>query len=113
MQGDSSVNFQNYWISNKRLPSECEVMQNQIVRQPEQAVCFDLVYQICEYIQNQRTGLKLFTIVLYKNTQIIQSPIANYCLTFYLDVHAETQLVPKLLLHVYIQELRNIMVIPP
>ena len=64
-------------------------MQNKIVRQPEQAVCFDLVYQICEYIQNQRTGLKLFTIVLYKNAQIIQSPIANYCLKVYLGGHAE------------------------
>ena len=57
--------------------------------------------------------LKISLLFFLQHPQFVQSPIANYCLTFSLDVHAETQLVPKLLLHVYIQELRNIMVIPP
>ena len=43
----------------------------------------------------------------------MQSPIANGCIKVSIDGHSEPQLVPKLLLQFYIQELHNIIVIPP
>ena len=38
-----------------------------------------------------------------RHTQVVQSPIYNYCLKFLLDDHTEPQLVPKLLLQVSIR----------
>ena len=37
----------------------------------------------------------------------MQSPISNYCLKVKIDGYTEPQLVPKLLLHVSVRELRN------
>ena len=39
--------------------------------------------------------------------QVVQSPIANYCLMVKLDGYTEPQPVPKLLLHVSVIELHN------
>ena len=50
---------------------------------------------------------------IIQHTQVVQSPIANYCLKVSIGVHSETQLVPKYLLQVSIWELHNSMVSPP
>ena len=39
--------------------------------------------------------------------QVVQSPIANYCLMVKIDGYTEPQPVPKLLLHVSVIELHN------
>ena len=39
--------------------------------------------------------------------QVVQSPIANDFLKVKIDGYTETQLVPKLLLNVYVRELHN------
>ena len=39
--------------------------------------------------------------------QVVQSPIVNNCLKVKIDGHTEPQLVPKLLLKVYVRELHN------
>ena len=43
----------------------------------------------------------------------MQSSIANNCLKVSTDGHSEPHFVPKLLLHVYVQELQNSMVSSP
>ena len=43
----------------------------------------------------------------------MQYPISNDWLKVSSDGHSETQLLPKLLLQVYVQELHDIMVSPP
>ena len=39
--------------------------------------------------------------------QVVQSPIANDCLKTKIDDYTELQLVPKLLLHMYVKEIHN------
>ena len=39
--------------------------------------------------------------------QVVQSPIVNDCLKVKIDSHTETQLVPKLFLHVSVREPHN------
>ena len=41
------------------------------------------------------------------HTQVVQSPIFNYCLKMKIDGHTEPQLVPKHLLQVSIRELNK------
>ena len=41
------------------------------------------------------------------NSQVVQSPIFNYCLKVNIDGHDGPQIVPKLLLQVSVQELHN------
>ena len=48
-----------------------------------------------------------------RHIQVVQSPIYNYCLKFMFDDQKEPQLVPKLLLQVYVRELRNSLVSDP
>ena len=48
---------------------------------------------------------------ILQHPQVVQSPITNDCLKFSIDGHSEPQLVPKLLLQVYVQELHNNMVV--
>ena len=43
----------------------------------------------------------------------MQSPIANDCLNVFIDSNSEPQLVTKLLLQLFIQEIHNIMVCLP
>ena len=52
-----------------------------------------------------------FYIWITRHPQVVQSPISNYCLKVMLDDQTEPQLVPKLLLQVYVRELHNILVI--
>ena len=40
-------------------------------------------------------------------SQVVQSPIVNDFLKEKIDGHTEPQLVPKLLLHVYVREIYN------
>ena len=42
-----------------------------------------------------------------RHPQVVQSPIFNGCLKCMFDDQIESQLVPKLLLHVFIRELHN------
>ena len=49
---------------------------------------------------------------IIQHTHVFQSPIYNYLLKVYIDCHSEKNMVPKLLLQVYAQELNNIMVSP-
>ena len=44
--------------------------------------------------------------------QVVQSPIANYCLKVKIDGYTEPKPVPKYLLQVYIRELHNNLVSP-
>ena len=41
------------------------------------------------------------------NPQVVKLPIVNDCLKVKIDDHSELQLVPELLLHVYVRELHN------
>ena len=48
----------------------------------------------------------LYNWIMY-HPQVVQSPIVNDCLKVKIDSHTETQLVPKLFLHVSVRELHN------
>ena len=48
-----------------------------------------------------------------RHPQVFQSLISNYCLKVMFDDLSEPQLVPKLLLHVSVRELHNILVSDP
>ena len=48
-----------------------------------------------------------------RHTQVVQSPISNYCLKVMFDYHIEPQLVPKLLLQVSVRELYKRLVSDP
>ena len=48
-----------------------------------------------------------------RHPQVVQSPIYNYCLKVMFDDLSEPQLVPKLLLHVSVRELHNILLSDP
>ena len=48
-----------------------------------------------------------------RHPQVVQSPIFNDCLKVILDDQTELQIVPKLLLQVYVRELHNILVSDP
>ena len=61
---------------------------------------------------NEQIKHNLYTWIA-RNPQVIKSPISNYCLKVVLDYHSEPQLVPKLLLKVYVRELHNILVSDP
>ena len=60
--------------------------------------------KINEQIQSNLYAWKTF------NSQVVQSPISNYCLKFMFDDQTEPQLVPKLLLQVYVIEVYNSLV---
>ena len=47
---------------------------------------------------------------IIRHPQVVQSPISNDCLKVLLDDYTEPQLVPKLLLHVFVRELHNSLV---
>ena len=48
-----------------------------------------------------------------RHPQIVKCPVSNYCLKVIYDDHTEPQLVPKLLLQVYVRELHNSLVSDP
>ena len=48
-----------------------------------------------------------------RHTQVVQSPVSNYCLKGMLDYQKEPQLVPKLLLQLSVRELHNSLVSDP
>ena len=48
-----------------------------------------------------------------RHPQVVQLPISNDCLKVMFDDQRETQLVPKILLHVSVRELHNILVSDP
>ena len=50
---------------------------------------------------------------ILQHTNVAQYPIANDCLKVSIDGHSEQQLVPKLSLQLFIQELHNSMMSPP
>ena len=61
---------------------------------------------------NEHIKRNLYTWIT-RHPQVFQSPISNYCLKVLLDDQTETQLVPKLLLHVSVRELHNSLVSDP
>ena len=61
---------------------------------------------------NEKIKLNLYTWIK-RHPQVVQSQIYNDCLKFLLDDQIEPQLVPKLLLHVYVRELHNSLVSDP
>ena len=77
----------------------------------EQSICRGQVFQGGEDIKNTHVKTALYHWIIH-HTQVFQSPIYNYLLKVYIDCHSEKNMVPKLLLHVYVQELHNIMVSP-
>ena len=48
-----------------------------------------------------------------RHPQVVQSPISNDCLKFMFDDQTEPQLVPNLLLRVFIKELHNSLLSDP
>ena len=50
---------------------------------------------------------------ILQHPQVVQSPRANYCIKLSINIQAEPQLVPQLLLQVSVRDLHNIMVITP
>ena len=61
---------------------------------------------------NKRIKRNLYAWIT-RQTQVVQSPIYNGCLKVIFDDQTEPQLVPKLLLHVSVRELHNILVSDP
>ena len=61
---------------------------------------------------NEQIRRNLYTWIT-RHTQVVQSPISNYCLKVMLDDQIEPQPVPKLLLQVYVRELNNSLVSDP
>ena len=55
---------------------------------------------------NEQIKRNLYTWIT-RHPQVVQSPISNDCLKVVLDDQIEPQLVPKLLLQVYVRELHN------
>ena len=51
--------------------------------------------------------------MIIQHPHVVQYPTTNDCLQFSIGVYYETQLVPRLLSQVSVQELHNSMVIPP
>ena len=51
---------------------------------------------------NEQIKRNLYTWIT-RHTQVVQSPISNYCLKTMLDDNTEPQLVPKLLLQVSVR----------
>ena len=61
---------------------------------------------------NKRIKRNLYAWIT-RQTQVVQSPIYNGCLKVIFDDQTEPQLFPKLLLHVSVRELHNILVSDP
>ena len=61
---------------------------------------------------NEQIKCNLYTWITHHH-QVFQSPISRYCLEVMLDYQTEPQLVPKLLLKVFVIELHNSLVIDP
>ena len=55
---------------------------------------------------NEKIKRNLYTWIT-RHPQVVQSPISNDCLKVVLDDQSEPQLVPKLLLQVYVRELHS------
>ena len=55
---------------------------------------------------NEQINKSLYKWIMH-HTQVVQSPISNYCLKVKIDGYTELQLVPKLLLHVSVREIHN------
>ena len=75
---------------------------------------------LCSHIANRRGHKKLNQKVreylyhcIIHHPQVLKSPIANSCLYVSIGGHSKIQLIPKLLLQVYVLELHNIMMSPP
>ena len=66
-----------------------------------------------DIFKNQPTVKKAHYNWILKHPQIVVSTIANYCLELSIYGQVEPQLVPKLLFHVSVIELHNIIVSPP
>ena len=60
----------------------------------------------------QKVRYTLYHWILH-NHQVLKSPISNDFIYVSIDGNFEKQLIPKLLLQVYVQELHNSMVSPP
>ena len=63
--------------------------------------------------QNKLPANKYLYNWILHHPQVVKYKIDNDCLKVSIDSHSETQLVPKLLLEVYVQELHNIMASQP
>ena len=61
---------------------------------------------------NEQIKRNLYTWIT-RHPQVVQSPISNDCLKVVLYDQTEPQLVPKLLLQVYVRELHNSLVSDP
>ena len=86
---------------------------NQGKNQPDLALCCGPVSQRGGNIKKKSTGKKIPYNWILQHPQVVQSPIANYCLKLSIDDQVEPNLFPKLLLQVSVRELHNSMVIPP
>ena len=64
-------------------------------------------------LKNQPTGQKISLQLDSATFSVFQSPITNYCLKLFIGGQVETQLVPRLLLRIYVREVYNSMVSPP
>ena len=61
---------------------------------------------------NEKIKRNMYTWIT-RHPQVVQAPISNDCLKVVLDDQTEPHLVPKLLLHVSVRELHNILVSDP
>ena len=61
---------------------------------------------------NEQIKRNLYTWIT-RHTQVVKSPISNYCLKVMLDDQTEPQLVPNFLLRVSVRELHNSLVSDP
>ena len=55
---------------------------------------------------NEQIKQSIYNCIMH-HPQVVQSPIANYCMKVKIDGHTEPQLIPKILLQMSVRELHN------
>ena len=112
--GNHCVCSQTYWLLNLQQPNVVLLQKNPDAKPWKCVIAFGQKKskrkghsKIDEQIKRN-----LYTWIT-RHTQVVQSPIYNDCLKVLLDDQTEPQLVPKLLLSVYVRELHNSLVNDP
>ena len=111
MLGNHYVYSQTYWMFNLKQPNVILWLQNPDANPCKCEIAFGQKKRKRKghsKINEQIKG-NLYTWITC-HTQVVQSPISNYCLKVMLYDHTEPQLVPTLLSQVSVRELNNSLV---
>ena len=77
------------------------------------AVCCGLVYQNDADIKNNQRLKKARYNWILQHSEVVVSPIENYCLKLSINCQVEPQLFTKFSFQISVRELHNITLIPP